>query len=92
MIPVLDVALVVLAISLAAAVARVLVGPTAADRVVGLELAGVNLLAIMGAWSLRSGHTESFDAMLVLAAISFVGTIAVANYLARGRPIDDDRG
>lgn len=90
--PVLDVALVILAVSLAAAVARVLVGPTAADRVVGLELAGVNLLAIMGAWSLRSGHTEFFDTMLVLAAVSFVGTIAIANYLVRGRPIDDDRG
>lgn len=89
---ILDLALAVLAISLAVAVGRVLVGPTTADRALGLELAGVNLLAIMGAWSLRSGHTDFFDAMLVLGAISFVGTIAIANYMTRGRPIDDDRG
>ena len=57
-----------------------------------LALAGVNLLAIMGTWSLRSGHTEFMDAALVLAAISFVGTVAIANYLGKGRPVDDDRG
>jgi len=88
----LDVALAVLGLSLALAFARVVLGPTAADRAMGLELAGVNLLAIMGTWSLRSGHTEFMDAALVLAAISFVGTVAIANYLGKGRPVDDDRG
>lgn len=86
----LDLALGILAVSLALAVARVLLGPTAADRAMGLELAAVNLMATMGTWSLRSGHTAFLDAVLVLAAISFVGTIAIANYVGKGRPVDDD--
>lgn len=88
---ILDLALAVLGLSLGLALARVLMGPTAADRALALEAAGVHLVAIMGVWSVRGGHADFFDAMLALAAVSFVGTLAIANYLVKGLPIDGDR-
>lgn len=87
----LDLALAALGISLGLAAARVLLGPTAADRAMALEVTGVHLIAIMGVWSVRGGHTGFFDAMLALAAVSFVGTLAIANYLVKEIPIDERR-
>lgn len=87
----LDLALAVLGLSLGLAMTRVVLGPSVADRAMALEAAGVHLIAIMGVWSVRGGHTDFFDAMLVLAAVSFVGTLGIASYLRKGVPIDGDR-
>src|SRR5690606_41344596 len=86
----LDLALAVLGLSLALALARVILGPTAPDRAMALEAAGVHLVAIMGVWSVRA-RGDFFDAMLVLAAVSFVGTLVLDDYHGTWSPIDGDR-
>ncbi|BAS27677.1 monovalent cation/H+ antiporter complex subunit F [Limnochorda pilosa] len=88
---ILDLALALLGLSLGLAAARVLLGPTTADRAMALEVVGLHLIAVMGVWSVRGGNTDFFDAMLALAVVSFVGTLAIANYLVKGIPIDADR-
>lgn len=67
---------------------RLLRGPTAVDRVVALDTMYVNslaLLVLLGVWRNNSLY---FEAGLVIAMLGFVGTIALAKFMFRGRIIE----
>lgn len=75
------IAAVALAGTLVLALARVLRGPRATDRVVGLDLLAY---AVVGALALRFVTTRQaglIDGALVISAISFLGTVALARGL-----------
>ncbi|MBI4317295.1 MAG: Na(+)/H(+) antiporter subunit F1 [Chloroflexi bacterium] len=85
-----NVALGILAISIALCLYRVVVGPSVPDRVVGLDAVAVNAMAAMTIAALKFGTKEYLDAVLVIALLSFVGTVSLCKYLAKGRVIDRD--
>ena len=61
---------------------RVLVGPTPADRVVGLDVLttiGIGFAACAG---IVAGQWALLDVSLVLALVAFLGTVAYARVLA----------
>ena len=66
---------------------RVLRGPTIPDRVVGLDNISTNLVAVVIVLSIHARSALYIDVALVLAILSFLGTVAAAKYLLRGTVI-----
>lgn len=79
-------ALTTLGIALLMAVFRVVKGPTLPDRVVAMDLIGVLVVGLIVVVAATSGVRAMLDAAIVIALIGFVGTIAYATYVEKGRP------
>jgi len=69
--------------ALALAVARLLLGPTQADRVVALDLALAASVVLSGGAALVADQPRLLDVAIGLAAVGFVGTIAWARLIDR---------
>jgi multicomponent K+:H+ antiporter subunit F len=67
---------------------RVLKGPRAQDRVLGLDTLYVNGMLLLLTFGIRSGTTLYFEAALVIALLGFVSTAALAKFLMRGEVIE----
>ena len=76
-------ALVVLLISLALALVRLIKGPHAADRIVALDLISMLIVAFLAAYSIFAGETSFLDVAIGYALIAFLGTVALARFLMR---------
>ncbi len=74
-------ALLLLAAGMVLALARLVYGPTLPDRVVALDLMSVLAVGAVAAFTVLTGHTVYLDAAIVLALISFLGTVAFARYI-----------
>lgn len=77
-----------LALGMACASFRILQGPRAQDRVVGLDTLYVNAMLMLLTLGMRSGSTLYFEAALIIALLGFVGTVALAKFLLRGEVIE----
>jgi multicomponent K+:H+ antiporter subunit F len=67
---------------------RILAGPRAQDRVLGVDalyVCGMLLILTLG---IRNGSTIYFEAALVIALLGFVSTAALAKFLMRGEVIE----
>ena len=76
-------ALVVLLVSIFLALARLIRGPDAADRIVALDLVSVLIISFLAAYSIFSGETSFLDVAIGYALIAFLGTVALARFLMR---------
>ncbi len=79
---------VLLAAAMACATLRLLRGPRAQDRVLGLDTLYVNAMLLMLTFGMREGSTLYFEAALVIGALGFVATAALAKFLLRGEVIE----
>lgn len=80
------IASVMLAVAVVLAFIRVLRGPSLPDRVVAFDLMTTLAVGIMALYSIATEETVFLDVAIVLALISFLGTVAFARYLEqRGR-------
>ena len=78
-------AMLVLALFLA--FARLIRGPSLPDRVVALDLISILAVGMMATHAVSSGQAVYLDVTIVVALISFLGTVAFARYIEkRGRP------
>ncbi len=59
-------------------------GPSLADRVVAFDLLATLGIAILAAYAVASGQPAFLDVGLVLALVSFLSTVAFAQYIERG--------
>ncbi len=84
----LTIAQVLLALAMACATFRMIWGPRAQDRVLGLDALYVNAMLLLLIFGIRSGSTLYFEAALVIACLGFVGTAALAKFLMRGEVIE----
>ena len=78
----------ILGLAMTAGCWRIVRGPRAQDRVLALDsvyLSGMLLLVTVG---MRTGSLLYFEIALVLAALSFVSTLALAKFLMRGEVIE----
>lgn len=64
---------------------RVTRGESAVDRLLGVELVSVLILCALVLIALLTGQGIYMDVALVVAALSFIGTLALARYLADQR-------
>jgi multicomponent K+:H+ antiporter subunit F len=82
------VAQLLLGLGMACAAFRVLRGPRAQDRVLGIDTLYVNTGMLVLTYGIRTGSTLYFDAALVIALLGFVTTAAMAKFLMRGEVIE----
>lgn len=78
--------LVMLAIAAVLCMARLLYGPTLADRVIALDALLVTAVIAIGVWTATSRKGTYVDALLIVALVAFIGTATVARFIERRRP------
>jgi len=86
-----DVLLGLLALAMVPAMIRLARGPDLTDRVVALDLLTMIGVAISALYGTIHDAPVFFDVAILMALITFVGTIAFAHYLERTRVKADDR-
>lgn len=67
---------------------RLLRGPDAPDRIIALDTAYINAIALLVLYGIREGSTVYFEVALLIAMVGFVGTAMLAKYLLRGDIIE----
>jgi len=84
----LTLAQVMLGLSMICAVYRVVAGPRAQDRVLGLDTLYVSAMLLLLVFGIQTGRTLYFEAALIIALLGFTGTLALAKFLMRGEVIE----
>jgi multicomponent K+:H+ antiporter subunit F len=79
---------ILLALAMGCAAFRVLRGPRAQDRVLGLDTLYVNAAMLLLVFGIRAGSVLYFEAALVIALLGFVSTAALSKFLMRGEVIE----
>jgi multicomponent K+:H+ antiporter subunit F len=82
------IAQVMLGFAMACAAYRMLIGPRAQDRVLGLDTLYVNAMLLMLTVGIRTGSDVYFEAALIISLLGFVGTVALSKFLMRGEVIE----
>ena len=77
------VALAMLSVALLLAFIRLARGPTLPDRVVALDLISILTAGSAAVYAIAAEEADFLDVALILALISFIGTVAFARYLER---------
>lgn len=63
---------------------RLLRGPGLADRILALDTLYINSLALLILAGIHFRTAVFFEAALVIAALGFVGTVALSKFVVRG--------
>jgi multicomponent K+:H+ antiporter subunit F len=84
----LTVAFAFVAVACALSFYRLLKGPTAADRILGLDTLYINAIALLVLLGIQLASNLYFEAALLIALMGFVGTVALAKFLLRGDIIE----
>ncbi len=79
---------IMLVAAMGCAAFRVLRGPRAQDRVLGLDTLYVNATMLLLTFGIRTASTLYFEAALIIALLGFVATAALAKFLMRGEVIE----
>lgn len=64
---------------------RMAIGPRAADRAIAFDTISAAVVGMVCALCILWDSTLYFDAVWILTLVGFLGSAAVARYLARGR-------
>jgi multicomponent Na+:H+ antiporter subunit F len=78
-----DIVFAILIVALFISFIRLAKGPSLPDRVVALDVITVIVAGILAVDTIDTGRAVFLDAAIVLALISFLGTVAFARYLER---------
>ena len=62
---------------------RLVKGPTIQDRVVAFDILSAVAIAFLSIYSLQTSSVSILDVGIILALLSFLGTVAFAYYLER---------
>ena len=84
----LALAQLMLAAAMACAAIRLVRGPRAQDRILGLDTLYVNAMLMLLTFGIRTGSTLYFELTLAIALLGFVATVALAKFLMRGEVIE----
>jgi multisubunit Na+/H+ antiporter MnhF subunit len=78
--------LALLFVSAGLCLCRIIVGPRAADRAVAFDTLTSVIVGMICLLCMLWDSTLYFDAVWILTLVGFLGSAAIAKYLARGRP------
>ena len=81
-------ALFILLLSFALCLYRILRGPTAADRIVAIDILGILVVGFCALLCIPTGRSWYIDIGIAWALQSFIGTLALSKYL-EGRDLDE---
>jgi len=81
---VLDFSFLLLILSLILTFIRFLRGPSIPDRIVAFDLFIIILMGFIILFSIKMNIIVLLDTVIIMALISFLGTVAYAKYLEKG--------
>jgi len=77
---------ILLGLAMMGAIVRIIIGPSLADRILGLDTITVLAVGIIALFAVRTGLTLYADIAIGVALVGFLSTAAFARYLlSRGR-------
>jgi multicomponent K+:H+ antiporter subunit F len=79
---------VMLGLAMCCSAFRLVAGPRAQDRILGLDSLYANAMLMVVTFGLRTGSHLYFEAALVIGFLGFVSTAALAKFLMRGEVIE----
>jgi multicomponent K+:H+ antiporter subunit F len=79
---------IMLALAMGFAGVRLMIGPSAPDRVLALDTLYVDAMLSILVFGMREASVFYFEAALVIAMLGFVSTAALAKFLLRGEVIE----
>jgi multicomponent Na+:H+ antiporter subunit F len=78
-----QIAMVILLVSMILVLWRLVKGPTAADRVIAMDLLSVLVVTFLVSLAIHTRETSYLDVAIAYACIAFLGTIALARFIQR---------
>lgn len=83
--------LVLVILSMGGLLYRIFRGPSIPDRLVALDAIGVMLISAIALLSILFDTGFFFEVILLIAIMSFIGTVAFSKFIEKGEIIDHDR-
>ncbi len=84
----LDFVFVCIVLAMLCCALRMLLGPTAHDRVLAQDTLWMTSMLLVRVLGIRFGNEIYFEAAVVIVLIGFVSTVALAKFLMRGEVIE----
>jgi len=84
----LTTALILLGLAMACAAFRIIRGPRAQDRVLGMDTLYLNGMLMAVVLGVRTNSDLGLEAALVIGMLGFAATVALAKFLMRGEVIE----
>ncbi|WP_299616299.1 K+/H+ antiporter subunit F [uncultured Tateyamaria sp.] len=88
----LDIAMAITFVALVAgqilSMIRLVIGPTAGDRILALDTMVINALGVVVLLGIYQGVQIYFEVSLLIAMLGFVSTVALARFVLRGDIIE----
>lgn len=81
---VLIIALVLIGIAIVITLIRIIIGPSLPDRILSLDIVGVQIVSVLAIISIILETDAFLGVLLILAILSFIGTIAFTKFIERG--------
>lgn len=88
---IMTVSLILFGVAIAITFVRILLGPTFSDRVLAMDVIGINLLSAMAILSILYQTKAFLDVILILGILSFISTISFSKFMERGAIIERKR-
>lgn len=70
---------------------RIVIGPTFSDRVIAMDVIGVNLISAIAIISILYETKAFLEVILILGILAFISTIAFSKFIERGVIIEHRR-
>lgn len=87
---VLTIALSLYILAILLALYRIIRGPSMPDRVVALDMIGVNLISAVAVFSVALNTHAYLEVILIVGILAFISTIALARFVERGEIVEHD--
>src|SRR5690625_7910544 len=88
---ILVISLVLFGIAILITFIRIIIGPTFPDRVIAMDVIGVNLISAIAIVSILFNTRALYDVILVLGILAFISTISFSKFIDRGVIIEQRR-
>jgi len=82
------IAQLMLALAMVLATLRVVRGPRAQDRILGIDTLYTLTMMLILTFGIRTASTLYFEAALIISLLGFASTVALSKFLMRGEVIE----
>lgn len=88
---ILTISLILFGLAIVITFIRIIKGPSFPDRVIAMDVIGVNLISAIATISLLFKTRAFLDVILVLGILAFISTISFSKFIERGVIIERKR-
>ncbi|WP_019638187.1 Na(+)/H(+) antiporter subunit F1 [Paenibacillus fonticola] len=87
----LGISLTLFSVAIAISLYRIIKGPSLPDRVIAMDMIGVNLISGIAAVSIMLRTKAYLEVILILGLLAFISTISLSRFIERGVIIERKR-